>query len=148
MSALTANRINMPTPNLLHTLDGLVGAAQHIYKNALIACVGGYWVNVTATTGLEGKYALCMDEVDNSLGGNGDKPIKVQFIEPKMCVLVKNDTVSPITQAQIGGDGYALDNQTVSADDNGATRSVLGTPWMFFEANRRTVTTSVWVEVK
>lgn len=148
MTALATNRVNVPSPQIFKTIKGRVKGGVHIYQNALIAIIGGLWRPVTATTGLEGKYALAQEEVDNTTGGDGDAYVNVEFFEPKVLFLLKNDATSPITDAEIGGNGYALDDQTVSADDDGAARSLLGTPWMFFEANRKTVTTSVWVEVK
>lgn len=148
MAALASNRANVSSPQIFKTVRGRVKGSVHIYKNAVIAIVDGLWRPVTATTGLEGKYALAQEEVDNTTGGDGDAYVNVEFFEPKVMFLLKNDATAPITNGEIGGSGYALDDQTVSADDDSAARSLLGTPWMFFEANRKTVTTSVWVEVK
>jgi len=144
VTALAANRLNMPgvkpTPNVL----GLVAAAVHIYKGALIACVNGYWEPADVAPDLE--LAIAMQEVDNTLGGAGDKTIQVEFVKTKRLVLLKNDSGAPITQAQIGGDGWIIDDQTVSATGAIGTHTRV-VPWEFYEANRQYSTTQVWVEV-
>src|SRR5215210_2361835 len=98
MSAVTTERYG-PHPYVKKTFDGRIGANQKIYRRALIAIVGGYWVNVTATTGLEGKYAIAMETVDNTGGAAGALPIKVEFLQSKTFWLAKNDTVNPIVPA-------------------------------------------------
>ena len=130
------------------TMYGLVGAGQKIPANAFIAIVGGYWVNVTATTGLEGRVARCIKDVDNTGGLAGAKRIEVQFIGNRMLELVANDTVAPVTATNLGDEVYWLDNATISLSDGGAARSKAGRAWDFYRASfGDTDTTRVWVEV-
>lgn len=145
MSALTTERV-CPSPFVCKTYDGLIGANVKIFHKALIVIVGGYWVNATATTGLEGRYAVAMDTVDNLGGAAGAKRINVEFIREKWLWLAENDPASPLIATDLGGICYTLDNKTASANATG--KSVLGTPWKFFESNRVVDPTRVWVEVK
>jgi hypothetical protein len=144
MTALAANRNNTngvaPFPNIF----GLVAANVHIYANALIACVNGYWEPATAASGLQ--LAVAMEEVDNTGGAAGAKRIQIEFIKPKRLWLAVNNSGSPITQAQIGGEGWVIDDQTVSATGAIGTHSKV-IPWQFYEANLTPSTTKVWVEV-
>lgn len=95
---------------------GLVGANQKIPANAWVAIVGGYWVNITSTTGLEGRVAKCLKDVDNTGGANGAASIDVQLPGGRELVLIANDTTSPITLTDLGGDAYWLDNATITVD--------------------------------
>lgn len=131
------------------TMRGLIGANQKIPANAYCAIVGGYWVNVTATTGLEGRVARCMKDVDNTGGSNGALSIDVQMIGERHLELIANDTVAPVTQTNLGDDVFWLDNQTISLDDDGGARSLAGKAWAFYQHSFGAVdTTRVWVEVK
>lgn len=131
------------------TLYGLVGANQKIPAGAYIAIVGGYWVNVTATTGLEGRVAKCLKDVDNTGGANGALEIEVQILGGKNLELIANDTVAPVTATELGDDVYWLDNATISLSDGGAARSKAGQAWGFYQSSFSAVdTTRVWVEVK
>lgn len=145
MTALAANRLNTngvaPFPNIF----GLVAANVHIFQNALIACVNGYWEPATAAPGL--RLAIAMEEVDTTgILTDGAKRIQIEFIEPKRLWLAVNDGGSPITQAEIGGEGWILDDQTVGATGAIGTHSKV-IPWQFYEANLQPSTTKVWVEV-
>jgi hypothetical protein len=144
MTALAANRINTngiaPFPHIF----GLVAANVHIYQGALIACVNGYWEPATDAPDLQ--LAVAMDECDNTGGSAGAKRFQVEFVKPKRLWLAKNDSGSPITQAQIGGEGWVLDDQTVGATGDASTHTRV-IPWQFYEANMQVVTTKVWVEV-
>lgn len=144
MTALAANRLNTNGVAPFPTIFGLVAANAHIYQNALIACVGGYWEPATAAPDLQ--LAIAMEEVDNTGGANGAKRIQVEFIEPKRLWLAKNDAGSPIVQAQIGGEGWVLDDQTVGATGAIGTHSKV-IPWQFYESNLQPDVTKLWVEV-
>ena len=87
-----------------------------------------------------------MEEVDNTGGLAGAKRVQIEFIVPKRLWLAVNDPVSPITQAQIGGEGWILDDQTVGATGAIGTHGKV-IPWQFYEANLKPSTTKVWVEV-
>lgn len=131
------------------TMYGLIGANQKIPAGAYVAIVGGYWVNVTATTGLEGRVAVCLKDVDNTGGANGALPIQVQMIGERHLELIFNDAVAPVTQTSLGDDVFWLDNQTISLDDDGGARSKAGKAWAFYQHSFGTVDdTRVWVEVK
>jgi hypothetical protein len=131
------------------TMRGLIGANQKIPAGAYIAIVGGYWVNVTATTGLEGRVARCLKDVDNTGGAAGALAIDVQMIGERHLELIANDTVAPVTQTDLGDDVFWLDNATISLDDDSAARSLAGKAWAFYQHSFGDVdTTRVWVEVK
>lgn len=131
------------------TLYGLVGANQKIPAGAYIAIVGGYWVNVTATTGLEGRVAKCLKDVDNTGGSNGALEIEVQILGGKNLELIANDGDAPVTLTDLGSTVYWLDNATISIDDDSAARSEAGQAWGFYQSSFSAVdTTKVWVEVK
>ena len=145
MTALAANRLNTngvaPFPNIF----GKVAAGVHIYAGALIACVAGYWQPATVAPGLQ--LAVAMNEFDNSGGlATTTSPLEVEFIKPKRLVLMVNDAGSPITQAEIGGEGWVLDDQTVGATGAIGTHTKV-IPWAFYNANLTSSTTKVWVEV-
>ncbi len=125
-----------------------VKAGEIIYAGAAIAVVAGKWQNVTATTGLGGRYAEAVDTVDNTADG---KVLEGKFYEQhgKHLAPFVNDTVAPILAANMGDEVYFVDNQTVSIDDAGGTRSAAGRVWKFGSKNTfDTDTTYVWVEVK
>jgi len=131
------------------TMCGLVGANQKIPAGAWVALVGGYWVNVTATTGLEGRIGRCLKDVDNTGGADGAASIDVQLPGGRELVLIANDTVAPVTLTDLGGDVYWLDNATISVDDDGGARSRAGRAWAFYKAAFSTADqTRVWVEVQ
>lgn len=128
------------------TMYGLIGANQKIPNGAYVAIVGGYWVNVTSTTGLEGRVAKCIKDVDNTGGANGALRIEVQLLGNRNLELVANDTGSPIVLADLGDEFYWLDNQTATSDGTG--RSVGGRAWAFFQASASDPDeTRVFVEV-
>lgn len=113
------------------TLYGLIGANQKIPAGAWIAIVGGFWVNVTATTGLEGRTAKCMEDVDNTGGSNGALRVKVQIVGAKNLELIANDTLAPVTATDLGEEVFWLDNATISLDDDSGARSKAGRAWGF-----------------
>lgn len=144
MTALAANRLNTNNVAPFPNINGLVAAGVHIFQNALIACVGGYWQPATVAPGLQ--LAVAMEESDNTGGLAGAKRIQVEFITPKRLWLAKVDAGSPITQAQIGGEGWVLDDATVGATGAVGTHTRV-IPWQFYEANLQPDQTKVWVEV-
>lgn len=104
-----------------------VGAGQTLYQGTFAGFLAGYVVSAE-TVGAE-NFAIVMKTVDNSGGGDGDQSVNLQFNELKPVRLVKNDTVAPVAQAQIGVTGgvFWKDNETVSSDGTG--RPVAGTAW-------------------
>lgn len=146
MSALTSNRVNVNDPSVFTGLKNQpVAGGVHIYQNALIAFVDGFWQPATVAPGQ--RLALAMQEVDNSAGADGDKTVEVHFFEPKRLFPLKNDKAgSPITPALLGGNGWIIDDQTVSATGAAATHTLV-VPWTFYEANRRYTDDLVWCEV-
>lgn len=130
------------------TMYGLIGANQKIPANAYAAIIGGFWVNVTSTAGLEGRVAQCMKDVDNTGGLAGAKRIELRMLGSRKLEVVKNDVGgSPVVAADIGSEVYWLDNQTITMDATG--RSVAGRVWGFLAATFTTVTANsdVLVEV-
>ena len=128
------------------TMYGLIGANQKIPAGAFVAIVGGYWVNVTSTTGLEGRVAKCLKDVDNTGGADGALEIEIQLLGERHLEVVVNDTVAPVTQTDLGSEFYWLDNQTITMDSTG--RSVGGRAWAFDQKSFSSVNqTRVFVEV-
>jgi hypothetical protein len=144
MTALLVNRLSTNNIAPFPYIYGLVAAGVHIFQNALIECVDGYWQPATAAP--DRNYAVAIDEADNTLGLDGAKRIQVEFIKPKRLWLAKNDAGSPIAQAQIGGEGWVLDDQTVGATGAVGTHTRV-IPWQFYEANLKYDITKIWVEV-
>lgn len=126
----------------LPVLDGDV-----IYAGATIAVVAGEWQNVTATTGLEGRYAEAMETVDNTDDG---KTIQGRFYNEngKWLTPFRNTDAAPVAAVNLGDEVYFVDNQTVSIDSDGGARSKAGRVWMFgSKSTFDTDDTVVWVEV-
>ena len=146
-AAAYPGEVNVTHSRYRGTLYGLVGANQKIPAGAYIAIVGGFWVNVTATTGLEGRVAKCLKDVDNTGGANGALSIEVQILGGKNLELITNDTVAPVTPTTLGDEVFWKDNATISLDGTG--RSSAGQAWGFYqESFSAQDTTRVWVEVK
>lgn len=106
------------------TMRGLIAANQKIPAGAYIAIAGGYWSNVTATTGLEGRIAKCLKDVDNTGGSAGDLPIDVQLLGSRYLELIANDGTAPVTTTDIGEEVYWVDNATISPS-NGLLTSLI-----------------------
>jgi hypothetical protein len=107
------------------TLYGLIAANQKIPAGAYVAIIGGFWINVTSTTGLEGRIAQCLKDVDNTGGANGAKRIELRMLGGRKLEVVKNDVGgSPFTATDIGEEFYWLDNQTVTLS-NGLLASLI-----------------------
>lgn len=142
----TSSETQVTTGRYRGTMYGLVGANQKIFAGAYIAIVGGYWVNVTSTTGLDGRVAKALKEVDNTGGAAGAKRIEVELLGKKHVELIKNDTVAPVTATGLGSEVFWKDNDTISIDDTGRSRS--GRAWAFYQVSLGPVDeTKVWVEV-
>jgi hypothetical protein len=147
MAARTTSQTDVVTGRYRGTMYGLVGANQKIFAGAFIALVGGYWVNVTSTTGLEGRVAKALKEVDNTGGAAGAKRVEVAMLGKRWLELVANDTAgSPVTATDLGDEVYWLDNQTITLDDTGRSKS--GRAWGFYSVSLGPIDeTKVWVEV-
>lgn len=129
------------------TMYGLVGANERIPAGAYIAIVGGYWVNVTTTTGLEGRVAKCLKDVDNTGGAAGALSIEVALLGNREVHLIANDTGgSPVAATSLGDEVYWLDNATITLDNTGTSKA--GRAWAFFKVSLGAIDeTRVWVEV-
>lgn len=148
MSALTeAKNIDNLSARFLTTVTLPIKNAEIIWAGAMVAVVAGEWQNVTATTGLEGRYAIARSTVDNTADG---KRLCAQFPDPsgRWMVPLRNDATSPVTAANLGDEVYFKDNQTVSMDGTG--RSKAGRVWKFGDVGTHDVgadETIVWVQV-
>lgn len=146
MSALTKEKgIRNLRARFLGGVRLPVKASEIIYAGATIAVVAGEWQNVTATTGLEGRYAEAPETVDNTVDG---KTIEGRFYNEngKWVTPLRNDTVAPVLATNLGDEVYFADNQTVSVDGTG--RSKAGRAWKFGSSGTfDTDSTIVWVEV-
>src|SRR5689334_3144070 len=132
MTQLAARRATRT--KVIRTLYAPLAAAQKIFDGALCGWKNGYlyeWADndpdlahpcIARTEMGHDRTATTLDYVDNTSGGNGDKSIAVDFIRERWCVLFVNDTGSPIAQANIGGDAWGLDDQTVTASPGNRSR--------------------------
>lgn len=146
--ALTAPKnINNLRARFMGSVRHPVKDGEVIYAGAAIALVAGAWENVSATTGLEGRYAEAMETVDNTDGG---KTIEGRFYneDGKWLTPLRNDEADPILAINMGDEVYWVDEETVSISDGGATRSRAGRVWKFGSVRTFDEDTSVvWVEV-
>lgn len=109
-----------------------VAAGVKIYQGALVVLVAGGWASPgAAATGLIAVgRARCT--VDNTGGANGAKSVEVD----KGTFRWANDAANPIAQANVGGEAYVLDDNTVS---------LLGTGRSIAEIIFQVDVTGVWV---
>lgn len=112
-----------------------VGANVKIWKGAKCALQNSFVIPAIETTGLK-HFCVATQTVDNTGGAAGDENVNVEFAQLKTLVRFLNDTVAPVTVDEIGESCYIIDDSgLVSADDDGGTRSRLGTPWLIIDAN-------------
>lgn len=111
----------------------LVGAGKRIYAGALVVLSGGY-----AEGGRTALNLQCVGRAnaaaDNSAGAAGDLSV---LVERGVFRFAQDGT---ITQADVGGTCYIVDDQTVADNDGAGTRSAAGTI-------RGVETGGVWVEI-
>lgn len=150
MTALATARM-IDGARTIETLDAKLAANAVIYKGALCGFKAGYLVNwVSSDTGIK-HPCIAIPElalvVDNTGGSAGDATCPVKFIKPKQLYRFANDdSPNNIAQANIGGDAWGKDDQTVSASSASGTRSRVGTPWLVTTTNTRGYPTGVYVE--
>lgn len=135
MSALTKQR----TPGLwkkFRTMNAAAGANVVIWNGAKCGFKGGYlypWTDNDPDLAhpCEAIPQLSKSgdgtKVDNTGGAAGALNCQIDFGVEKTAMLMLNDSGSPLTQADIGGNAWGLDDQTVTAAPG--TRSRIGTPW-------------------
>lgn len=108
-----------------------LGAAVKAIKGtqAAIARTGsnkGYAVPASAAPGLRavGRFA---ETVDNTAGAVGAKSVQIMFHRQIECLLLNNDSGTPVTVADFGGVVYIKDNDTVTA--SATSTSIAGIAW-------------------
>jgi hypothetical protein len=132
----------------MRTLKAKLAADAVIQKGALCGFLGGY---LYAWDTVEGLSHPCIaipargTSVDNTGGNDGDLECDVDFGYEKLFYPFANDDGAPLTQADIGGTAYGLDDQTVTADPTGA--SPLGTPWVISDGSGTNLRAGVYVEL-
>lgn len=150
MTALSTARM-VTGSTILETLDAKLAADAVIYKGALCGFKNGYLVNwVSSDTDIK-HPCIAIHElenvIDNMGGAAGDLTCPVKFIRPKYLYRFANDSApNAIAQANIGGDAWGKDDQTVSASSASSTRSRVGTPWLVITTNTRGYPVGVYVE--
>lgn len=98
-------------------------AAIHAIRGGLAMVItaganAGYFTNANTTdTGI--VVGFFDEDVDNSAGSNGSQKANVQFFEELVTEGFINDSGTPVTNAMRWQPVYALDNQTVTAAENG-----------------------------
>lgn len=136
MAALTKDR---DTPARDGKLLGYpMAAGARIFAGALAVLSGGYAQAGTTAVGLK-AIGRANEAADNTGGAAGDKTV---LVERGVFRFAQDGT---ITQADVGGTAYIVDDQTVSKNDRAgaeaaATRSPAGTI-------RGVESGGVWVEI-
>jgi hypothetical protein len=119
MSALTSNRSTLCRDG--KQVSHPVAAGVVIYAGALVVLTAtGFAAPASTATGLRG-LGRARQRIDNSGGADGAASVVVD----RGCFAWAN--AGDVTRADISGPAYAVDDQTVSADDASATRSAIGT---------------------
>lgn len=150
MTALSTARM-VTGASVIDGIDAKLAANAVIYKGALCGFKAGYLVNwVSSDTGIK-HPCIAIPEMENAIdntgGSAGDLTCPVKFIEPKYLYRFANDdSPNNIAQANIGGDAWGKDDQTVSASSASGTRSRVGTPWLVITSNTRGYPVGVYVE--
>jgi hypothetical protein len=148
MTAIATQRMT-GLKHTLRTLTADVAADEIIRKGALCGFKDGYLYAWDAVEGLAHPCIAILGtgetEVDNTGGADGDLTADVEFLVEKTLYPFGNDETAPITQAHIGGTAYGLDNQTVTADPDGA--SPVGTPWLISTGGGTSLRAGVYVEL-
>lgn len=132
MTALTADRstLSRPGDQVVHP----VAAGVRIFAGALVALTAtGFATPATSVTGLRG-LGRARQQIDNRDGADGAQSILVDR------GVFGWANAGDVTRSDIGGTAYAVDDQTVAADDGTGTRSAIGTIIDLDAA-------SVWVEL-
>ena len=125
-----------------------VAAGEIIFAGATIVAVAGEWTNVTATNAASGKTAEAYETVDNTADGKSIEGI-FHHKDGKWLTAYRNDTAgAPVTAADLGGEVYFLDNQTVTMTAGAGDPA--GIAWAFGDADSFGTPDQniVWVEVK
>lgn len=119
--ALSKDRDTKEKGNTVY--DAPVAAAKKIYAGALVAldASGDATPGATATT-LKG-FGRAEEFADNSAGAAGD--IKVR-VKRGVFLFANSSAGDQITRADIGGNCYIVDDQTVAKTNGANTRSVAG----------------------
>lgn len=118
--ALTTER---DTPEAGTIIQGYpVLADTKIYKGSLVVLAGGYACPGKVGTGLK-CVGRAEDTVDNTGGGPGGKTVVVK----RGCFHWANSAAADeITQAEVKGKCYVIDDQTVAKTDGTGARSEAG----------------------
>ena len=120
MTALTAERNTERRTGDILSLPA--AAASVFFAGAIVArdANGRATPGATATT-LRG-VGRALSTVDNSSGPDDAENVAIE----KGVFHFANDTVDPVSRADVGNDCYMVDDQTVAKTDGAASRSVAG----------------------
>lgn len=124
MTALSAekNIDKRSNATLPERLSFPVKGSTLILQGALVALNGGYAVPASSATGRE-IVGVAQETVDNSAGADGAKRI---VVHAGVFTFENSASTDQITQADVGKDSFAVDDQTVAKTNGGATRSRAG----------------------
>lgn len=111
MSAQTQDRV--ASRRIVRRALRPVAANVRFYKNALVACVAGYYAPATGAAG-EVLVGTCYRGVSNLGGSAGDKNVDVLFFRDRDLFLVANDGGAPVVAANRESFCSILDDQTVT----------------------------------
>lgn len=135
MAALTEPRTTAKRDG--KTFGRAMATAKKIYEGSLV-CLNatGFATPGAVATTLKAD-GLAIETVDNTGGADGDKTVRVEKGTFRFANSAAGDA---ITQADIGGTAYIVDDQTVAKTNGTNTRSAAGTI-MDVEAQ------GVWVKI-
>lgn len=108
MAALTADTTRR-TKGRITTQTYAVAASTQIFHGALVALnASGFLVDGSDTANLK-VVGVALDAADNSSGGDGDLEVEVY----RGAARVATSGASSLVQADVGGDAFILDDNTV-----------------------------------
>ena len=129
------NTLRRNANTLPDTLEPGVAAGARIYQGSLVVAVAGFAEPGSSAVGLI-ALGRAEETVDNSGGLDGEKRVKVSPGAFKF----KNAAADAVTQADLYGTCYVVDDETVARTSGANTRSPAGTI-IDLEAD------GVWVQV-
>lgn len=119
MTAMSADRAPLEKEGARSTLP--VGAGKRIFTGALVVNDGGFAGPGRTATNLK-AVGVAEVSADNRTGANGAVSVTVR----RGCYLFFNFATDAVTTAEIQGDCFIVDDQTVAKTDGTGTRSKAG----------------------
>lgn len=122
MAALTAPRATPKREG--DRVNRAVAAGANIFQGALVALTATGFATPGAAAADLTADGLALANADNSGGADGAVTVE---LEKGVFRFDNSAAADEITIADIGGNAFIVDDQTVAKTDGGATRSIAGT---------------------